>query len=166
MNVINPNPKINSTIEYDSEFLLKRNEEEKNDEIEDVLDKYEIFDIIRNIYDPEHPLTLEQINVVNLDDIFIDNENKIITVYYTPTIPNCTLSSGIGLSIKVKLLNTIDKLYKIDVLVKPGTQELEDNVNKQLCDKERVYATLEGENMLKFLGNCIKNEKEWEKVYE
>ena len=166
MNVINPNPKINSTIEYDSEFLLKRNEEEKNDEIEDVLDKYEIFDIIRNIYDPEHPLTLEQINVVNLDDIFIDNENKIITVYYTPTIPNCTLSSGIGLSIKVKLLNTIDKLYKIDVLVKPGTQELEDNVNKQLCDKERVLSAIESDNMNKLLSKIIKDDNEFEEVYK
>ena len=29
----------------------------------------EVFDIIRNIQDPEHPLTLEQLKVVNLDHI-------------------------------------------------------------------------------------------------
>ena len=29
MNIINPNPKINSKIQYDSEFILKRNSEEK-----------------------------------------------------------------------------------------------------------------------------------------
>ena len=37
----------------------------------DPIEPEEIFDIIRNIQDPEHPLTLEQLNVVNLDHIAV-----------------------------------------------------------------------------------------------
>ena len=45
----------------------------------DAVEAWEVFDIIRNIQDPEHPLTLEQLNVVNLEHIIIvdcDNDNK------------------------------------------------------------------------------------------
>ena len=40
-----------------------RSEEPKRDKIT----KNEVFQIIRNIQDPEHPLTLEQLNVVRLE---------------------------------------------------------------------------------------------------
>lgn len=33
----------------------------------DAITVNEIFDIVRNIQDPEHPLTLEQLNVVRLE---------------------------------------------------------------------------------------------------
>ena len=35
----------------------------------DKIDEEEVFEIIRNIQDPEHPLTLEQLNVVNRSHI-------------------------------------------------------------------------------------------------
>lgn len=35
--------------------------------IRDVITAHEVFEIIRNIQDPEHPLTLEQLNVVRLE---------------------------------------------------------------------------------------------------
>ena len=35
----------------------------------DLWTKQAVFDIIRNIQDPEHPLTLEQLKVVNVDHI-------------------------------------------------------------------------------------------------
>lgn len=39
----------------------------------DIVEPEEIFDIIRNIQDPEHPLTLEQLNVVNLNHISVND---------------------------------------------------------------------------------------------
>ena len=167
MEIINPNPIINKTPhQYSIDFLKKREKEENDDNYEDPIDKYEIYDLIKNIKDPEHPLTLEQINIVNEEDIIVDNNKKYILIYYTPTIPNCSLSSLIGLSIKVKLLNNIDKRYKIDVLIKPGTQDLEDLVNKQLCDKERVLAAMEADGMKKVLSKCIIDDDEFEEVYK
>ena len=35
----------------------------------DPFDPREVFDLIRNVNDPEHPLTLEQLNVVELDKV-------------------------------------------------------------------------------------------------
>ena len=163
----NPNPIINKTPhQYSIEFLKQREKEENDDNIEDPIDKYEIYNLIKNIKDPEHPLTLEEINVVNEDDIEIDNNKKYIKIYYTPTIPNCSLSSLIGLSIKAKLINNVDKRYKIDVLIKPGSQDLEDEINKQLSDKERVLTAIESDNMNKLLSKIIKNDNEFEEVYK
>ena len=163
----NPNPIINkSPHQYSIEFLKQREKEENDDKIEDPIDKYEIYNLIKNIKDPEHPLTLEEINVVNEDDIEIDNNKKYIKIYYTPTIPNCSLSSLIGLSIKAKLINNVDKRYKIDVLIKPGTQDLEDDINKQLSDKERVLTAIESDNMNVLLSKIIKNDNEFEEVYK
>lgn len=70
--------------------------------------------MIKNINDPEHPLTLEQLNIVSTPQIKIDGNKKYIKVYFTPTIPNCSMSTLIGLMIKVKLINTISSLYKVN----------------------------------------------------
>jgi hypothetical protein len=37
----------------------------------DAVNEEEVFDMIRTINDPEHPLTLEQLNVVSADDIIV-----------------------------------------------------------------------------------------------
>lgn len=39
----------------------------------DEIDSEEVFAIIRNIQDPEHPLTLEQLNVVNLSQVEVND---------------------------------------------------------------------------------------------
>ena len=44
--------------------------------------------MIRNINDPEHPLTLEQLNVVSARLISVDDKNSKVTVLFTPTIPH------------------------------------------------------------------------------
>ena len=127
--------------EYRSDFLEERQKLENNDKIEDEIDIYEIFDLIRNINDPEHPYNLEELNIISLDDIIVDNINRIITVYFTPTIENCGFASLIGLSIKKKLLNFISPKYNIDVLIKEPKNENDKNLNKQMNDKERLEAS-------------------------
>lgn len=37
---------------------------ERDPNIVDEFDRYEIYELIRHIRDPEHPLTLEQLNIV------------------------------------------------------------------------------------------------------
>jgi hypothetical protein len=32
-----------------------------------------VYDLLRHIKDPEHPLTLEQLNIIQPDDIWVDN---------------------------------------------------------------------------------------------
>ncbi len=47
----------------------------------DLLDRNEIFDLIRGINDPEHPLTLEELNVVQEDLISIDHSSSKLLLY-------------------------------------------------------------------------------------
>ena len=46
---------------------LQTEEKKEEEEKRDTITPNEIFDIVRNIQDPEHPLTLEQLNVVRLE---------------------------------------------------------------------------------------------------
>lgn len=133
-------------------------DDDYNNEIEDKLDEREIFDMIRNIQDPEHPLTLEELNVVDIESISLNENDNICKVEFTPTIPHCSMATLIGLSIQVKLLRSLPRKYKIEVAIKPGTHASESAVNKQLADKERVAAALENVHLLQVVNRCLDNE--------
>jgi metal-sulfur cluster biosynthetic enzyme len=101
--------------------------------------------MIKKINDPEHPLTLEQLNVLSLENIHVDiNTNRVI-INFTPTIPHCSMATLIGLSIRVKLLRSLPKRFKVTIRISPGSHASEDAVNKQLNDKERVAAGINHE---------------------
>jgi hypothetical protein len=57
------------------------------------------------------------------------------------------MATLIGLIIKVKLINTVSNKFKVDVYVDPGKHQLEEAINKQLNDKERVFAAIESEQL-------------------
>lgn len=46
--------------------------------VADPFDAREVFDLVRDINDPEHPLTLEQLNVIELDKIDVDDDKNIV----------------------------------------------------------------------------------------
>jgi len=125
---------------------------------ESVVDKFddrEIFDFIRDINDPEHPLTLEELNVVEESLCRVDDDANLVDVQFTPTIPHCSMATLIGLAIKVKLLRSLPTRFKIAVRITPGSHATEDAINKQLADKERVAAALENANLLEVVNQCL-----------
>ena len=72
---------IDYTSDYKESLLVNKlyNENSRDEVTSD-----EIFELIRYLNDPEHPLTLEQLNVVSVDNVkVIDNK---VEVYFTPTI--------------------------------------------------------------------------------
>ena len=158
----NLNPLIKTNLhKYKNDWMKERQKLENDDNIEDEIDIYEIFDLIRNINDPEHPYNLEELNIISLDDIIVDNINKIITVYFTPTIENCGFANLIGLSIKKKLLNFISPKYNIDVLIKEPKNESDKNLNKQMNDKERLEASSLNKNLVDFCTSVTINSDEY-----
>jgi len=122
------------------------------DDEEDPIDEQEIFDLISTISDPEHPLTLAQLAVVNLQDISITqaprDQISTITIKITPTITHCSLATLIGLGIRVRLERSLPARFRIKIVIKEGTHQLELQVNKQLNDKERVAAACENDQLL------------------
>lgn len=146
--LINANPVV-----YESLKFQRMEENEMDESVTDVFDELEIFDLIKNINDPEHPLTLEQLNVVQLKQITL-NQN-IITVEFTPTIPHCSMATLIGLCIRVRLLRCLPMRFRVFVRIYPGTHQTEESINKQLNDKERVAAALENDNLLEVVNQCL-----------
>lgn len=69
--------------------------------------------MIRNINDPEHPYTLEQLNVLSIDNVKVNDKENKIDVNFTPTIPHCSMASLIGLMIRVKLLRSLPDRFKV-----------------------------------------------------
>ena len=87
--------------------------EELDEDVADEFDDREVFDLIRSINDPEHPLTLEQLDVVKLDDVQVDDKQNKVKVEFTPTIPHCSMATLIGLSIRVKLFRSLPPRFKV-----------------------------------------------------
>ncbi|KAG0141038.1 hypothetical protein CROQUDRAFT_725846 [Cronartium quercuum f. sp. fusiforme G11] len=126
----------------------------------ELIDADEIFDLIRSITDPEHPLTLEDLSVVSSDQIEVtypDDEDDYphVMVRFTPTIPHCSMATLIGLTLRVRLLRALPDRFKVDIKIKEGTHQSENSVNKQLNDKERVAAALENTHLLTVVQQCL-----------
>lgn len=115
--------------------------------------------MIRNINDPEHPLTLEELHVLEEGLITVNNENSEVLIKFTPTIPHCSMASLIGLSIRVKLLRALPPRFKVSVEIAPGTHASEHSINKQLNDKERVAASLENGHLMSVINECLNTTK-------
>ncbi len=68
-----------------------------DDTFDDAVTSEEIYMHIRDINDPEHPLTLEQLHVVDLSLVSVDDANSSIVIQFTPTIPHCSMATLIGM---------------------------------------------------------------------
>uniref|UniRef100_A0A2C9W705 MIP18 family-like domain-containing protein n=1 Tax=Manihot esculenta TaxID=3983 RepID=A0A2C9W705_MANES len=110
---------------------------------------------IKDIKDPEHPYSLEELKVITEDAIEVDDKNSYVRVTFTPTVEHCSMATVIGLCLRVKLMRSLPSRYKVDIRVAPGTHATEAAVNKQLNDKERVAAALENPNLVAMVDECL-----------
>ena len=157
-----PSPSSSSTA-----FVGRENmpPESKSENDRDGIDAEEVFEIIRNIQDPEHPNSLESLGVVRLAHVTVvdlksspkESKGKLskVDVRFTPTIPHCSMATLIGLCLRVKLLRSLPSRFKVAVRIEPGTHASETAVNRQLDDKERVRAALENEHLRGVVDRCI-----------
>ncbi|KAL2111502.1 hypothetical protein VUR80DRAFT_9922 [Thermomyces stellatus] len=126
------------------------------------IDEQEVYDLIATISDPEHPLSLGQLAVVNLPDIHLrpyppggpDSLVEVV-VEITPTISHCSLATIIGLAVRVRLEQAMPPNYRVEVRIKQGSHAQDDQVNKQLADKERVAAALENQDLKRMLDSML-----------
>uniref|UniRef100_A0A803L6S5 MIP18 family-like domain-containing protein n=1 Tax=Chenopodium quinoa TaxID=63459 RepID=A0A803L6S5_CHEQI len=109
----------------------------------------------RDIRDPEHPYSLEQLSVLTEDSITVDDNLARILITFTPTVQHCSMATVIGLCLRVKLKHYFPPHYKVDIKVSPGSHADEGSVNKQLNDKERIAAALENPNLRHLVDECL-----------
>ncbi|XP_050075722.1 MIP18 family protein galla-1 [Anopheles maculipalpis] len=122
-----------------------------------------IYDFLRTIRDPEKPNTLEDLGVVYEDGIFVNETTPgnvgVVRVEFNPTVPHCSLATLIGLCIRMKIERNINHSLKLDIYIKKGAHTTEDEINKQINDKERIAAAMENPNLKQLVENCIKEEE-------
>lgn len=144
----NPNPVI-----FESRTFSRQ--DSFDDSVVDEIDAQEIYDLIKSINDPEHPVSLEQLQVVRPEHIYIESGNLL--VHFTPTIPHCSMATLIGLCIQIKLQRSlaVSRFHRILVQIRPGTHNSEAAINRQLADKERVAAATENPNLKRVIAACL-----------
>ncbi|KAL3423438.1 MIP18 family protein [Phlyctema vagabunda] len=145
-------------------YLSEYSESDSDDSSFEPIDEQEIYDLIAPISDPEHPLSLESLGVVKLNDVHLTPPTDLtnptaltrVLVELTPTVTHCSLATVIGLGVRVRLEQALPPSYRVEVKIKEGTHTTAAEVNKQLGDKERVAAALENANLMGILKKMMK----------
>ena len=122
-----------------------------------------LFDLIKDIKDPEKPNTLEELKVVreelvevSYQDVLSKSDKKLqAKIGFVPTVPHCTLATLIGLCLRSKL--QLPQKIKVDLYIVPGSHESWKEISKQINDKERVSAALENPNLKQLVQACIED---------
>eukprot|EP00252_Welwitschia_mirabilis_P005994 TRINITY_DN16612_c0_g1_i1.p1 TRINITY_DN16612_c0_g1~~TRINITY_DN16612_c0_g1_i1.p1 ORF type:complete len:109 (+),score=0.47 TRINITY_DN16612_c0_g1_i1:235-561(+) len=78
----------------------------------DAVDALDIYDSVRDIRDPEHPYSLEQLSVLSEESVTVDDKLGRISITFTPTVQHCSMAVVIGLCLRVKLMRSFPRHYK------------------------------------------------------
>lgn len=152
----NPNPIFHTPTPSTDNDILPIIKERLS--IKDEITPKHLYSIIKDINDPEYPNSLEELGVVLLEQCHF--KDGIATVFYTPTIPHCSMATLIGLSIRIKLWRFLPKQIEIDVFIMEGKHVSQEPINKQLNDVERVSAALENKHLRRVLEQCLGEERQ------
>ncbi|XP_071424365.1 cytosolic iron-sulfur assembly component 2A [Pithys albifrons albifrons] len=118
----------------------------------------EVYDIIRSIRDPEKPHTLEELEVVTEGGVEVQEiaeDEYLVTIRFTPTVPHCSLATLIGLCLRIKLQRCLPFRHKLEIYISEGTHSTEEDINKQINDKERVAAAMENPALRELVEQCV-----------
>ncbi|XP_073813457.1 cytosolic iron-sulfur assembly component galla-1 [Musca autumnalis] len=148
----------NETVDMGEDALLKELGYKNANDLQET-----VYDCLRTIRDPEKPATLEDLNVIYEDGIFVMPPTKsnvsVVRIEFNPTVPHCSLATLIGLCIRIKVERSLPHNIKLDIFIKKGTHNTEEEINKQINDKERIAAAMENPNLRELVENCIKEEE-------
>uniref|UniRef100_A0A8D0EAD5 Cytosolic iron-sulfur assembly component 2A n=1 Tax=Salvator merianae TaxID=96440 RepID=A0A8D0EAD5_SALMN len=118
----------------------------------------EVYDLIRTIRDPEKPQTLEELEVVAESGVAVaalGPEEFLVTIRFTPTVPHCSLATLIGLCLRIKLQRCLPFKHKLEIYISEGAHSTEEDINKQINDKERVAAAMENPHLREIVEQCV-----------
>ncbi|XP_073157086.1 protein AE7-like 1 isoform X1 [Henckelia pumila] len=100
------------------------------------VDPLEIYEHVRDIRDPEHPYSLEQLSVLSEESVTVDEKLGRILITFTPTIQHCSMATVIGLCLREKLKDCFPPHFKVDIKVAPGSHANEESVCKYMRQAE------------------------------
>ena len=97
------------------------------------MDKSEVLAVLQKVNDPEHPISVVDMDIVTEDDIKIDSD--MVEVEFTPTVPFCPMGGAIGVIIKYAIEKELG--VTAQVRVKAGKHVQEKALNETLGDPDR-----------------------------
>ncbi|RYQ80220.1 hypothetical protein Ahy_Scaffold1g106770 [Arachis hypogaea] len=106
LGLINANPVV-----HEKKERISRSEDPHP--TDDAVDPLDIYDFVRDIRDPEHPYSLEQLSVLSEESITVDDKLGRILITFTPTVQHCSMATVIGLCLRVKLKHFFPPHYKV-----------------------------------------------------
>ena len=118
----------------------------------------DVYDLIRDIKDPEYPQTLEELNVVKEELVHVSSssDSMDIRITFIPTVPHCHLATLIGLCIRSKLERDLEHFkHKLYISIQEESHDTAQEITKQINDKERIAAALENPDLLTAVEDCI-----------
>ncbi|KAI9552463.1 hypothetical protein GHT06_022829 [Daphnia sinensis] len=121
-----------------------------------------ITDLLRMVKDPEKPNTLADLQVITDESVQVqpfEGDGYLVRIDFNPTVPHCSLASLIGLCIRGKIQKNVLERIKLDIVIAKGKHSTEEEINKQINDKERVAAALENPNLKELVDSCIREEE-------
>ncbi len=96
----------------------------------------EIFNSLKPVMDPEHPISITDPRMKIVEPEFIRVIDDIIRVRFKPTAPHCPMGGLIGILIRHKLeMDYPDN--KVQVLLIPNSHSQEEAVNSMINDNEK-----------------------------
>ncbi|XP_037268392.2 cytosolic iron-sulfur assembly component galla-1 isoform X4 [Rhipicephalus microplus] len=101
----------------------------------------EVYDLIKDIRDPEKPQTLEELSVVSEEEISVSTDRD-----------------AYRLCVRTKLEENLPYSFKLDIFIKEGSHTTAAELSKQINDKERVAAAMENKNIKDMVQSCISYE--------
>uniref|UniRef100_A0A8C7ZE97 Cytosolic iron-sulfur assembly component 2A n=1 Tax=Oryzias sinensis TaxID=183150 RepID=A0A8C7ZE97_9TELE len=92
--------------------------------------------------------------------IFLTNYKIIIkmilsSMSYHPPGLLLNLAMFAGLCLQVKLQRCLPFKHKLEIYLSEGTHSTEEDINKQINDKERVAAAMENPNLREIVEQCV-----------
>ncbi|EFX59874.1 hypothetical protein DAPPUDRAFT_230064 [Daphnia pulex] len=88
-----------------------------------------------------------------------EENGYLARIDFNPTVPHCSLASLIGLCLRGKIQKNVVERIKLDIVIAEGKHSTEEEINKQINDKERVAAALENPNLKEMFDSCIRDEE-------
>jgi metal-sulfur cluster biosynthetic enzyme len=116
------------------------------------VEKEEILDILREVYDPDYrDRSVVDMGLVSADDIEIGEER--IEIEYGITAPMCPFSAALGVMIQYALEKKLDR--SVTVRIEPGHFQ-EQVVNDILTSPEKRAELLKKLENYGLLAQCVK----------
>lgn len=60
-----------------------------------------------------------------VENVTVSDQESTVHIFFTPTIPHCSMATLIGLCLRVKLLRSLPNRFKISIAITPGTHQSE-----------------------------------------